>query len=197
MIRRWTPRKPPAVNEVHRVIGIDPGLTRTGVAIGKSRKGKLIVLKHLVIGAEGKTWFDRCDNIAERVKNWILVNTNDYDVLHIMVEDVYGQGIRARAWPSAIQNRLLGCIVGKLKSLSNERRVVFVCSIVATTVKKMFTGYGRAEKEDIIDQAKKYYRFKNNYSKANRECLGDAIAITWCGWKFFRAGVDMKGINSV
>ena len=177
----------------HRIIGIDPGLTKTGVALGRAKGGKLVILKHLIIGAEGKDWYEKCNDIAVRVTEWITDNTSTYDVLHIMIEEPINM-MQQRAWSAAIQNRLFSCLIRLLKGI--DGRTILITTIIPISMKKMFTGYGRAAKDDIVDRASKIYRFKGNYSKANSEALGDAIAICWCSWKYTKSGVlKVKGVN--
>lgn len=188
-------RRKQQIAERHRIIGIDPGFTRTGVVLGRAKEGKLIVLKHFLIAAEGKTWYEKCDFIAEGVSAWILQNTSTYDILHIMVEEPINM-MQARAWSAGIQNRLFGRLISCLKELNAEDRTVLISTIFPKTMKKMYTGYGNASKNDIVDRAAKMYNFRENYSVLNRETLGDAIGICWCSWKFARSGLQsMTGVN--
>ena len=171
---------------MRRIIGIDPGLTYCGIVLARAR-GKISekapeYYRHATMVAEGETWLQKCDNLVYRIFNWIINNTNEHDELHIIVEEPVNMMMQ-RAWSAAIQNRLFGLMLPKFTELNQHLRPTTIYSVYPTSVKKLFTGNGRAKKPQIVNKAKKVYTFKKHYSKALTECLADAIAITYCGWR--------------
>ena len=180
-----------------KIIGIDPGLTATGIVVAYPKKNDLGVYRHSVIGAEGNSWYEKCDNIAHRVQQWIIMNTNHLDVLYVMIEEPINM-IQSRAWASAIQNRLLSLLVDRITNIPD--RTIVISIIFPLTMKKKFTGSGKASKEDMIEVASKFYKFRKHHTQRIREAIADAIGVAYCCWVHFRSGedtIETKGITSI
>ena len=146
--------------------------------------------KRAVFTAEGDTWLNRCDDIVNRIFQWILVNTDETDELHIIVEEPVNM-VMQRAWSAAIQNRLFGLLLPKLLLLNQHMRPTTIYSIFPTSVKKIFTGSGKAKKEQMIKKAGMYIKFRKDYPKAIKECIADSVAIAYCGWKVCSPGTPL------
>jgi Holliday junction resolvasome RuvABC endonuclease subunit len=180
-----------------RLIGIDPGLVRTGIALGKSDHGKLIVLKHSTFGAEGDNWLEKCEDVATRVKNWILNNTSKFTHLQVFIEEpiqFYGKTWGANT--AAVQNRAFHAIISELSDLSSESRPTHIHTIQPMTMKRLFAKNGHAKKDLIVKRAKKLYAFRDNWSKQNTEATADAIGLLYCAYIFnaHYVGTTQKGI---
>lgn len=178
-----------------KIIGIDPGLTATGIVLAYPKKRRLTIYRHSVIGAEGDNWYEKCDNVVFRMAQWIILNTNHLDPLYVMIEEPINM-LQSRAWSAALQNRLLSLIVDKLTNL--DHRTVRISIINPLTMKRIFTGSGKASKDQVMEVASGFYRFRNHHTKRIREAIADAIGIAYCCWIYNRAGEDIvetKGIT--
>ncbi len=180
-----------------KIIGIDPGLTATGIVLARPRNKGIEVVRTGVMGAEGENWYEKCDNLSLRIKNWIIQNTSQLDMIWVMVEEPTNM-LQSRAWSAALQNRLLSMMVHNVTLIGMEERTVRVSIIHPMTVKKLFTGKGNADKDDMIDAAKLIYQFKKKWNRKIQEATADAIAIAHCCWLYNRSGdEDMKGIINI
>ena len=184
-----------------RLVGIDPGITRTGIALGKlNDERKLSVIRHSVFGAEGENWLEKCDDIASRTKTWILNNTNKHTYIQVFIEEpIQFSGKSWGAPTAAIQNRLFHAVIAAISDISMEHRPTHVGTVIPTTMKKLFANNGHADKALIIRKAERFYKFKDHWTKLNKETIADAIGILYCAYLFHKNPDpnDFKGVLSL
>lgn len=181
-----------------KLIGIDPGFTATGLVLAYPKERGIKVIRHSVFGAEGENWYEKCDDIARRIREWILHNTEEYDLIYTMVEEPMNM-LQSRAWSAALQNRLLSLIIDRVTGIGGDYNRTIKCSILhPMTMKKLFTGNGRAKKPQIIEVANSIYDLTKIKPVLKKETVADAIGITWCCWLYNRSGdEDMTGVASI
>ena len=149
----------PTVN----VLGIDPGLNKTGYAIVKKEgEGEYVLLKSGVFSSKGKNFEDKVFEISSKIEK--LIEENLLSLL--VIEDIF-RGLNVK---SALKSaHLKGAIIFLSKKYGLEVKV-----IAPTEVKIIITGYGRADKEQIKRNLRNFVR---NLPEELKEDESDAIAI--------------------
>ncbi|MFN3160935.1 MAG: crossover junction endodeoxyribonuclease RuvC [Rubinisphaera brasiliensis] len=122
-----------------RILGIDPGLTRTGYGVLHAQDGRTILDEGGVIATTtNDTLADRIHEIATEVKAVIT----DWKPSVMVIEQVFSLGKNPK---SAI---LMAHVRGALLALARQERLRVV-HYKPTQIKKLLTGSGRANKEQM------------------------------------------------
>ncbi len=145
------------------VLGIDPGLNKTGYAIIKKEEGgEYILLKSGIFRVKSKNFEDKIFEISKNIENLLKENI----LTLLVIEDIF-RGLNIK---SALKSaHLKGAIIFLAKKYGLEIKVV-----APTEVKIIITGYGRADKEQIKRNLKNFIK---NLPKYLKEDESDAIAI--------------------
>ncbi len=145
------------------VLGIDPGLNKTGYAIvRKEGEGEYILVKSGVFHSKSKNFEDKIFEISGKIEK--LIEENFLSLL--VIEDIF-RGLNIK---SALKSaHLKGAIIFLSKKYGLDVKVV-----APTEVKITITGYGRADKEQIKRNLR---NFIGNLPEDLKEDESDAIAI--------------------
>ncbi len=152
---------------MQRILGIDPGLTRTGYGLLHAENGKVILDEGGVIatGAD-QPLADRIHEIASEVRDLI----NEWSPEVMVIEQVFSLGKNPK---SAI---LLAHLRGALLYVARDKDLQVV-HYRPTEIKKLLTGHGRASKE----QMQSVIKTELGLTEVPRpHDVADALAIALC-----------------
>ncbi|MDO8145073.1 MULTISPECIES: crossover junction endodeoxyribonuclease RuvC [Isoptericola] len=153
-----------------RVLGVDPGLTRCGVGVVDSRRGRRAALVGVgVLGSAPGTSTDlRLLTIADGLESWLDEHTPDV----VAVERVFAQNNRGTVMGTAQ--------VAGLAMVAAARRGVPVALHTPSEVKAAVTGSGRAEKAQVQRMVASILRLDTAPSPADAaDALALAITHLW------------------
>lgn len=120
------------------VIGIDPGLAKTGVGILHAERGKVTYVTHRLISTQAKASMpERLGTLVSGL-NLLL---DEYRPEAAVVEDVF---VAKNARSALLLGQARGALISAL-----VMRGVRVSEFTAVHIKKTVTGYGKAEKEQV------------------------------------------------
>lgn len=157
---------PTFIVEPVKAIGVDPGLTLTGICKLDFDGRDLFVTYHENIKAPtGLSLRDRIDFIA----NEVVVQSGDRDI--ITIEDCF---VGPNPQGALKQSELIGVLWDRIQGLTSVR-------IAPRSVKKMFTGNGNAGKPKMIEEAERRLGVTLRGSKVARETYADSFAIAMSG----------------
>lgn len=149
-----------------RILGIDPGLTRTGYGIIDINSGQPTLVKYGAITNKGSLPLsEKLLNIYKKLTGLI----NEYTPMDMAIEEVFFSNNPQSALKlgHARAAALLAGIHGKMK----------IYEYSALEVKKSITSYGRATKEQIQSMVTILLRLKS----VPKPCdSADALAIALC-----------------
>lgn len=144
------------------VLGIDPGLIKTGYAIIKKEGEDLVLLNSGVFYSKSKEFEEKIFEIGSKVEELIRENRPSL----LVIEDIF-RGLNIK---SALKSsHLKGAIIFLAKKYGLKLKVVS-----PTEVKIIVTGYGRADKQQV---KKNLNLFIEKLPKNLKEDESDAIAI--------------------
>jgi crossover junction endodeoxyribonuclease RuvC len=150
-----------------RVLGIDPGLTRCGVAVVEGRRGSTLTVVHV-----GVLRTDRDLPVEQRL---VLIHRGLADLLDqhepdaIAIERVFSQH-NVRSAMGTAQAAAMGLLLA-------AQREVPVALHTPTEVKAAVTGSGRADKAQVTSMVTRICRMAGPPKPAD---AADAIAIAIC-----------------
>jgi len=147
---------------ITKVLGIDPGLNKTGYAIIEKEKERLFLKESGVLYSKAKSYEKKIFEIVSEIENIIKKNKPE----QLGIEDVF----RGMNTQSALKSAHLKGAIIYLAIKNNLSLKV----ISPAEVKNLIAGYGRATKEQI---KKNLLFFINNPPDNPKEDEADAIAI--------------------
>lgn len=152
---------------MQRILGIDPGLNRTGYGLLHAHEGKVVLDEGGVIGTKpDQPLADRVHEIATEVRELI----NEWSPEVMVIEQVFSLGKNPK---SAI---LLAHLRGALLYAARDADLQVV-HYSPTEIKKLLTGHGRASKE----QMQLVIKSELGLAKVPRpHDVADALAIALC-----------------
>lgn len=154
-----------------RVLGIDPGLTRCGLAIVDAEPGKRGKLVHLEV-AQSDPKLDPADRlflISERI-NWVL---DEFQPSAVSLERVFAQ--------QNLKTVMGVAQVGGIVLLAARSRNIPAHTYTPTAVKAAVTGSGRSDKKQIGNMVKALLNLDEIPKPAD---AADAIALALChAWR--------------
>ena len=151
-----------------KVLGVDPGLVRTGWAVVESRDGGYHLLKSglIVPRPEG----DLAERLAEGFASFSAVLGEEQpDVM--VLEDIFSAPAHPRAALRMAHMRGVLCLAAGQRGLRVE-------PMTATTVKQRVTGNGHASKSQVQQMV---LRLCNVREREMRADVSDAIALSVAG----------------
>jgi crossover junction endodeoxyribonuclease RuvC len=150
------------------ILGIDPGLDRTGYAIIESDNSqKSHVVDAGVIRTDAK--WQLADRLAE-IERELCALLDEHSVSLVAVEDLYSHYQHPRT--AILMGHARGVIL-----LAASRKSIPVLSLPATNIKKMLTGNGHAGKLQMQRAIVSTFRLR---SMPEPHDVADAMAIAWC-----------------
>ncbi len=152
---------------MQRILGIDPGLTRTGYGLLHAENAQIILDEGGVIATRAdQPLSDRIHEIANEVRDLI----NEWSPQVMVIEQVFSLGKNPK---SAI---LLAHLRGALLYTARDGGLQVV-HYRPTEIKKLLTGHGRASKE----QMQSVIKTELGLSEVPRpHDVADALAIALC-----------------
>ncbi len=152
---------------MQRILGIDPGLTRTGYGLLHAENGKVILDEGGVIATNAdRPLADRIHEIASEVRDLI----DEWSPEVMVIEQVFSLVKNPK---SAI---LLAHLRGALLYAARDKDLQVV-HYRPTEIKKLLTGHGRASKE----QMQSVIKLELGLSEVPRpHDVADALAIALC-----------------
>ena len=151
---------------VHRILGVDPGLHTTGYGVIETMLGKVRLLEAGVVRSHEKTLELRIQDIYNGINE--VLKAFQPDVLAL--EELYSLYERPR---TAI---LMGHARGAI-CLAAAQVNIPVIPYEATKIKKILTGSGRAPKDQMQRAIQLELRLKTYPEPAD---VADALAIALC-----------------
>jgi len=147
-----------------RVLGIDPGVKRTGFALVEQEGGELHLITTGVIKQEEEELADRILTVYKKVKGLI----EEYRVDALSVEEPFV----ARNPRAALE---VGQVIGAL-ILAAAEEGVRLSSFGASQVKLAVTGYGAADKRQVRECIERLVETPKKVSYHS----SDAVAVAIC-----------------
>ncbi len=147
---------------ITKVLGIDPGLNKTGYALLEKKKENLILKESGVLYSKSKSFEIKIFEIVSEIEKIIKKNNPE----KLGIEDVF----RGTNTQSALKSAHLKGAIIYLAIKNNLSLKV----ISPTEIKNLIAGYGRASKEQIKNNLP---FFVNNPPNNPKEDESDAIAI--------------------
>ena len=148
------------------IMGIDPGLATIGWGVVDYRSGRFITLAMGAILTEAHTPVqDRLLTIHEELKSLIEL----YHPTEIAVEELF-----------FTKNITTGIPVAEARGvilLTARQKGINVCEYTPMQVKQAVTGYGRADKKQVIEMTR---IILNLHSAPKPDDTADALAIAIC-----------------
>ena len=150
------------------IMGIDPGLGRTGYGIIQEDHGAMVLVDCGCVlteirGPIGRRLVELYDDIVELLEN--------YQPDLVVLEDLYFN-----------KNVTTGIQVGEARGvllLAAEQLQIPVIAFTATQVKHAVTGSGAATKAQVAQMVKKLLKFSSK--RALKDDTTDALALAICG----------------
>lgn len=150
-----------------RVLGIDPGLTRCGVAVIEGAPGRQLTLHHVgVIRTEPDLGIElRLSAVHAELEQLV----ESFDPEAVAIERVFSQH-NVRTAMGTAQAAAMGLLIA-------GRRGLPVALHTPTEVKAAVTGNGRADKEQVTTMVTRLLGLKERPKPAD---AADAVAIAIC-----------------
>lgn len=125
--------------QVERILGIDPGLTRTGYGvIHRGSNGVVLDEGGVIATSTDQTLAERVGEIAGEIRDVI----EQWQPVALAIEQVFSLGKNPK---SAI---LMAHVRGAMLAVAADAKLK-VCHYKPTQIKKLLTGSGRASKEQM------------------------------------------------
>lgn len=148
-------------------VGIDPGLTRTGVAYLSERGFSEV---HTYSSESGHPTGYRVNSMVHCIFSTIMEAAKDHDEVVVAIEDNHFTS--GKSAQSALKQREL---IGALAAEAAKREYEVV-RVAPTEAKKAMVGNGRADKRDMANAAMAYMDI-SDMSKTDREAVADAMGV--------------------
>jgi crossover junction endodeoxyribonuclease RuvC len=153
--------------EATRILGIDPGLHRTGYGIIESKNGKLTLIEGGILRAKGDDVFPkRLQDLHVGLSEVI----NDHQPEVVVIEDLFS----TYAHP---KSALLMAHARGVLMLAAQEAGIAVHSFMPNEVKQVVTGNGHATKTGVQAAVKARLNLKTTLHPPD---LADALAIAIC-----------------
>ncbi len=154
-----------------RIIGIDPGLQRTGYGIIEVSGSKLMLVEGGIIsgGKSSLPLEERLESIYKGVQGVLL----EYKPKALALEELFSH--YNHPYTAVLMGHARGVICLAAAKFNTQ-----VFSYTATKVKNILTGHGRAPKSQIQLAVKSRLRL-NTIPEPND--IADALAIAICHWE--------------
>lgn len=149
------------------VLGIDPGLNRTGYAVVRREAGRAVLIEGGLIRTDrSRPLADRLRELSEGLREVLA----DFSPGFIAVEQAFANGRNFRS------SLLLAHARGALMATAAECGVP-VIGLAPTEVKRLLSGSGRASKEQVQAAVKAEFRLA---AALEPNDVADAAAIALC-----------------
>jgi crossover junction endodeoxyribonuclease RuvC len=149
------------------IIGIDPGLTMTGVAVYDTRTQSFIDV-YAVGGPTGMKVEGKC----EYIRGHVLAYVDQYVHKGAIFAIEENHATHGHSMQSAFKQReLIGVMAERALGLGME-----VVRVAPTSAKKALTGSGKADKRDMSMAAMELLDI-SDLTKKSREAVADAMGI--------------------
>src|SRR5919199_2788912 len=158
-----------------RVLGVDPGLVRTGGALATSEPAGLTLLDAGLIAPEPDAPLEA--RLAEGFASFVAVLAAQQPDL-VVLEDIYTA-------PAHPKSALLMAHMRGVLCLAVQQQGVPLRSLTASTVKQRITGHGRASKEQVRGMVFQLCRLPPQPLRAD---VTDALALAIAGLSQERHG---------
>lgn len=149
------------------ILAIDPSLSATGLCRATWWPGTLYIDELACIETGVEVLHDRIHSILHEIQ--MFCPYPDY----IVIEDaVRGANVKSLV----MQSELIGAIIES--QIHHKIVLPEITRVHPMTVKKHFTGNGRAGKEDMVQEAERFLDIKlEDQTKVVAEAMSDALAI--------------------
>ena len=155
------------MSQEQRILGIDPGLNRTGYGLLHRNRGQIVLDEGGVIATSTEqSLADRIHEIASEIRAIIT----EWQPRTIAIEQVFSLGKNPK---SAI---LLAHVRGAILSTAREAGLQVV-HYKPTQIKKLLTGYGQASKEQMQQAVQRELGLTETPRPHD---VADALAIALC-----------------
>lgn len=161
------------------ILGIDPGLTRCGVAVIEASPGRTGTVKYVdVIRTHPDLdTIERISTLAEKIQGILL----DYPIEAVALERVFAQA-NVKSVMGVAQ------ISGVIFYLTQQQNLP-IALYTPTQVKKAVTGHGRATKQQVSSMVMKLFHLAEMPKPAD---AADALAIALCHAWNYHPGLPRK-----
>lgn len=171
----------PAIADRIRILGIDPGSENTGFALVVAKKKQPLHLRDFQVVDAGVCRANNKTSLVERIANL-------HEAMFQLIEEFNPQ-------LCALEKAFVGANPQSALKLGQVRGA-FICAaarcgvriseVTPTSVKKMITGHGHADKESVAHAVKGIVGFDRGHLPAD---VSDAVAIalSCCTPEFFQA----------
>ncbi len=150
-----------------RVLGVDPGLTRCGVAVIEGEPGRTLTVHHIGVLTTGAT--EEISARLAQIERGILELVTAFEPDVIAIERVFSQHNVRSAMGTAQAAAMALLIAGRLG--------LPIAMHTPTEVKAAVTGNGRADKEQVTAMVTRHLRLAEPPRPAD---AADAAAIAIC-----------------
>lgn len=166
-----------------KVLGVDPGLVRTGWAAVESRASRYHLLGTGLIAPLADA--ELTERLAEGFARFAAV-LDEVQPDVIVLEDVFSAPRHPRAALLMAHMRGVLCLAAGQRGLSVE-------PMTATTVKQRITGNGHASKEQVAEMV---FRLCGIALRDVRADVSDAIALAVAGLNHFERGLPVGAASA-
>jgi crossover junction endodeoxyribonuclease RuvC len=163
-----------------RVLGVDPGLVRTGWAVVESREGDYRLLASGLIAPPPT--LELAERLADGYGRFALV-LDEFRPDVVVLEDIFSAPRHPTSALKMAHMRGVLC-------LAAGQRGVLVEPMTATTVKQRVTGNGHASKQQVQEMV---LRLCQVGPRAMRADVSDAIALAVAGINQLERGLTRRG----
>jgi crossover junction endodeoxyribonuclease RuvC len=157
------------------ILGIDPGLTRCGVAVIEASPGRAGKVQYVDVirSTPDLDTIERIGSLAEKIEGIL----RDYPIEAVALERVFAQA-NVRSVMGVAQ------ISGVIFYLTQKQQLP-IALYTPTQVKKAVTGHGRATKQQVSTMVMKLFHLAEMPKPAD---AADALAIALChAWNYHPA----------
>lgn len=150
------------------VVGIDPGLNKTGLGILEIQGSNIIYIDHYLIkNSITKNTLEKLSFIYNELTTYL----SRFDISYAAIEDIfYAKNVRS----AILLGQVRGIIIGSLTSLN-----ISISEFTALQIKKAVVGYGRAEKEQVKKLILWHLNLNAKVNSLPDDC-SDALACALC-----------------
>ena len=147
------------------VLGIDTGVQHLGMALLETRINGISVIYEYNVKSYSTAHIDITDFFLEAAPNIIVYEKPFFS------PKTYANNIRTLE------------VIGILKLIAEQLNIP-IEGIAPTTIKKQFTGNGRASKQDVIDAVRLRFNFRDDCELSTHEADACAVAAGWYKLKY-------------
>lgn len=171
------------------ILGIDPGLGKTGITLLSAVGSSFNVQKIKCITPKTSDLWEKINHVTSNLK---VEFPHSYTYLAIE-EPIYSWG-RKNPKAFAKSNILVGTLLSHFEDSIKKAYL-----LNPTTVKRIFAGGGKADKDDMVERAIGYsVHLRNVGNRKSREAIADSLGIAYTLWFYLRnPGSKLNGITKV